>query len=119
MISEAEAEAEAGSMVSVVASLFKSFDQVPPSAVPAVLDCILVSTGLSPPSLLASLIHHFPRFLKVSFIFIYQFFSYLILLLVDLHVSRISRIVFFFFFFFFNFFLVFFFFFFIYLLTLY
>jgi len=100
MISEAEAEAEAGSMVSVVASLFKSFDQVPPSAVPAVLDCILVSTGLSPPSLLASLIHHFPRFLKVSFIFIYQFFSYLILLLVDLHVSRISRIVFFFFFFF-------------------
>ncbi|KEH31617.1 putative tRNA (guanosine(18)-2'-O)-methyltransferase [Medicago truncatula] len=57
-------EAEAGSMVSVVASLSKSFDQVPPSAVPAVLDCILVSTGLSPPSLLASLIHHFPRFLK-------------------------------------------------------
>ena len=88
-------------MVSVVASLSKSFDQVPPSAVPAVLDCILVSTGLSPPSLLASLIDHFPRFLKVPFIFIYQFsstlrfFSYLILLLVDLHVSRTSRIVFF------------------------
>jgi hypothetical protein len=85
-----EAEAEAASMVSVVASLSKSFDQVPPSAVPAVLDCILVSTGLSPPSLLASLIHHFPSFLKVSFIFfIYQssstllFFSYLVLLLLD------------------------------------
>ncbi|CAL5197917.1 unnamed protein product [Lathyrus oleraceus] len=59
-----EAEAEAGSMLSVVASLSKSFDQVPPSAVPAVLDCILLSTGLSPPSLFASLLHDFPRFLK-------------------------------------------------------
>lgn len=63
-----EAEAEAGSMLSVVASLSKSFDQVPPSAVPAVLDCILLSTGLSPRSLFASLLHDFPRFLKV-FIF--------------------------------------------------
>ncbi|CAI8609508.1 unnamed protein product [Vicia faba] len=59
-----EAEAEAASMVSVVASLSKSFDQVPPSAVPAVLDCILASTGLSPPSLFASLLHDFPPFLK-------------------------------------------------------
>jgi hypothetical protein len=58
-------EAEAASMVSVVASLSKSFDQVPPSAVPAVLDCILLSTGLSPPSLFTSLLNDFPRFLKV------------------------------------------------------
>ncbi|KAK2356382.1 tRNA/rRNA methyltransferase (SpoU) family protein [Trifolium repens] len=57
-------EAEAASMVSVVASLSKSFDQVPPSAVPAVLDCILLSTGLSPPSLFTSLLNDFPRFLK-------------------------------------------------------
>ncbi|KAK7330831.1 hypothetical protein VNO77_25035 [Canavalia gladiata] len=59
-----EAEAASNSMDSVVASLSKSFHQVPPSAVPAVLDCILVSTGLSPPSLFASLLHHFPRILK-------------------------------------------------------
>ncbi|KAL2573578.1 hypothetical protein AAZV13_17G136200 [Glycine max] len=56
-------EAEAGSMASVVASLSASFYQVPPSAVPAMLDCILVSTGLSPPSLFASLLHDFPRIL--------------------------------------------------------
>ncbi|CAJ2663943.1 unnamed protein product [Trifolium pratense] len=59
-----EAEAETASMISVVASLSKSFDQVPPSAVPAVLDCILLSTGLSPPSLFTSLLNDFPRFLK-------------------------------------------------------
>lgn len=70
-----EAEAEAASMLSVVASLSKSFDQVPPSAVPAVLDCILVSTGLSPPSLFASLLHDFPRFLKVGIFNSIQFLS--------------------------------------------
>ncbi|KAK7346778.1 hypothetical protein VNO80_21301 [Phaseolus coccineus] len=59
-----EAEAEAGSMASVVVSLSKSFCQVPPPAVPAMLDCILVSTGLSPSSLFASLLHDFPRILK-------------------------------------------------------
>ncbi|KAK7262184.1 hypothetical protein RJT34_29746 [Clitoria ternatea] len=57
-------EAEASSMASVVASLSKSFYEVPPSAVPAMLDCILASTGLSPPSLFASLLHDFPRILK-------------------------------------------------------
>ncbi|XP_020231256.1 uncharacterized protein LOC109811829 isoform X1 [Cajanus cajan] len=57
-------EAEAGSMASLVASLSKSFYQVPPSAIPALLDCILVSTGLSPSSLFASLLHDFPRILK-------------------------------------------------------
>lgn len=65
-----EAEAEVGSMASVVASLSKSFSQVPPPAVPAMLDCILVSTRLSPPSLFASLLHDFPRILKVSLILI-------------------------------------------------
>lgn len=58
-------EAEAGSMASLVASLSKSFNQVPPSAIPPMLDCILLSTGLSPPLLFASLLHDFPRFLKV------------------------------------------------------
>ncbi|KAK7386290.1 hypothetical protein VNO78_26419 [Psophocarpus tetragonolobus] len=57
-------ETEAGSMASVVAALSKSFYQVPPSAVPAMLDCILVSTGLSPSSLFASLLYDFPRILK-------------------------------------------------------
>lgn len=61
-----ELEAEAASMASlVVASLSRSFHQVPPSAVPATLDCILVSTGLPPRSLFASLLHDFPRLLKV------------------------------------------------------
>ncbi|QCD81368.1 tRNA guanine-N1--methyltransferase [Vigna unguiculata] len=63
-MSEAEAEAETGSMASVVASLSKSFYQVPPPAVPPMLDCILVSTGLSPLSLFASLLNDFPRTLK-------------------------------------------------------
>lgn len=106
---EAEAESEAALMVSVVASLSKSFDQVPPSAVPAVLDCILVSTGLSSSSLFASLLHDFPRFLKVfihllhlSFQFLYgsmhflstmtNYIHNLIFLLVDLYLSRSCRI---------------------------
>ncbi|XP_027337446.1 uncharacterized protein LOC113851166 [Abrus precatorius] len=59
-----EAEAASDSMASVVASLSKSFYQVPLSAVPPMLDCILVSTGLSPPSLFASLLDDFPRILK-------------------------------------------------------
>jgi len=67
-MSEAEAEAETGSMASVVASLSKSFYQVPPPAVPPMLDCILVSTGLSPLSLFASLLNDFPRTLKVPLI---------------------------------------------------
>ncbi|KAG2408431.1 uncharacterized protein HKW66_Vig0032530 [Vigna angularis] len=59
-----EAEAEAGSMAFVVASLSKSFYQVPLPAVPPMLDCIMVSTGLSPLSLFASLLNDFPRTLK-------------------------------------------------------
>ncbi|KAE9607417.1 putative tRNA (guanosine(18)-2'-O)-methyltransferase [Lupinus albus] len=52
-------EAETVSMAPLVASLCNSFQQVPPSAVPAMLDCILLSTGSSPHSLFASLLHHF------------------------------------------------------------
>lgn len=63
-----EAGAEAGSMASVVASLSKSFYEVPLPAVPPMLDCIMVSTGLSPLSLFASLLNDFPRTLKVPLI---------------------------------------------------
>ncbi|KAK7251820.1 hypothetical protein RIF29_35366 [Crotalaria pallida] len=63
-MSEPEAEAEAVSMAPLVASLSKSFHQVPPSAVPPMLDCILLSTGSSPRSLFSSLLLHFPPLLK-------------------------------------------------------
>ncbi|XP_019421761.1 PREDICTED: uncharacterized protein LOC109331611 [Lupinus angustifolius] len=52
-------EPETVSMAPLVASLSKSFHQVPPSAVPAMLDCILLSTGSSPHSLFASFLHQF------------------------------------------------------------
>lgn len=78
-------EAEAGSMASVVASLSASFYQVPPSAVPAMLDCILVSTGLSPPSLFASLLHDFPRILlKVPLILLLPLSLFLSLVFLSL-----------------------------------
>ncbi|CAL0331179.1 unnamed protein product [Lupinus luteus] len=54
-----EPEPETVSMAPLVASLSNSLHQVPPSAVPAMLDCILLSTGSSPHSLFASLLHHF------------------------------------------------------------
>ncbi|KAI4327194.1 hypothetical protein L6164_019684 [Bauhinia variegata] len=57
-------EAEVKPMASLVASLSQSFIQVPPSAIPAMLDCILSSTGLSPPLLFASLLDDFPRLIK-------------------------------------------------------
>ncbi|KAK4262528.1 hypothetical protein QN277_028078 [Acacia crassicarpa] len=55
---------EADSMATLVDSLSKSLIQVPASAIPAMLDCILLSTGLSPSLLLASLSDDFPRLLK-------------------------------------------------------
>ncbi|KAK9275857.1 hypothetical protein L1049_023130 [Liquidambar formosana] len=55
---------ESNSMASHVASLSKSFRQVPPAAIPAMLDCILSSTGLSPSSLFASLLDAFPILTK-------------------------------------------------------
>ena len=54
------------SMDPVIASLSASFGQVPLAAIPAMLDCILASTGLSPPSLYASLLDAFPNLIKVS-----------------------------------------------------
>ncbi|CAH8386786.1 unnamed protein product [Eruca vesicaria subsp. sativa] len=44
----------------IVTSLSLSFKQVPPTAVPAFLDCVLSSTGVSPSSLFDSLIKEFP-----------------------------------------------------------
>ncbi|KAJ0236798.1 tRNA/rRNA methyltransferase [Hirschfeldia incana] len=45
---------------SVITSLSLSFKQVPPTAVPAFLDCVLSSTGVSPSTLFESLIKEFP-----------------------------------------------------------
>ncbi|OIV94093.1 hypothetical protein TanjilG_05473 [Lupinus angustifolius] len=58
-------EPETVSMAPLVASLSKSFHQVPPSAVPAMLDCILLSTGSSPHSLFASFLHQFLPLLEL------------------------------------------------------
>ncbi|KAI8530133.1 hypothetical protein RHMOL_Rhmol11G0032100 [Rhododendron molle] len=44
----------------LVAALSDSFRQVPPAAVPAMLDCVLASTGISPSFLLSSLLDAFP-----------------------------------------------------------
>ncbi|KAF7828486.1 putative methyltransferase TARBP1 [Senna tora] len=55
---------EVDSMATLVDSLSKSFIQVPPSAIPGMLDCILLSTGLSPALLFTSLSDDFPRLLK-------------------------------------------------------
>ncbi|XP_022155534.1 uncharacterized protein LOC111022655 isoform X3 [Momordica charantia] len=49
------------SMASVSGSLSESFRKVPPMAVPAILDCLLASTGLSPSELFASLLDTFPN----------------------------------------------------------
>nr|POF01631.1 putative methyltransferase tarbp1 [Quercus suber] len=55
---------KSASMDPVIASLSTSFGQVPPAAIPAMLDCILASTGLSPLSLYASLLDAFPNLIK-------------------------------------------------------
>ncbi|KAF5477643.1 hypothetical protein F2P56_004263 [Juglans regia] len=55
---------KSGSMNSLMASLSTSFGKVPPVAVPAMLDCILASTGLPPSSLFASLLDAFPNLIK-------------------------------------------------------
>ncbi|KAL6974783.1 tRNA (guanosine(18)-2'-O)-methyltransferase, partial [Sarracenia purpurea var. burkii] len=44
-----------------VTSLWNSFRQVPPAAVPAVLDCVLASTGLSSSLLFSSFLDAFPN----------------------------------------------------------
>ncbi|KAL3834975.1 hypothetical protein ACJIZ3_009711 [Penstemon smallii] len=48
-------------METIVASLWSSFRQVPPSAIPAMLDCILTSTSTSPSSLFCALLNEFPN----------------------------------------------------------
>ncbi|KAL6279881.1 hypothetical protein ACE6H2_016762 [Prunus campanulata] len=48
-------------MAALINSLSTSFNQVPQAAVPAVLDCILSSSGLSPSSLFDSLLDTFPK----------------------------------------------------------
>lgn len=56
---------ESSSMDSLISSLSNSFKQVPLAAIPAMLDCILTSTGISPSSLYASLLDSFPNLSKV------------------------------------------------------
>ncbi|XP_060207448.1 uncharacterized protein LOC132635184 isoform X2 [Lycium barbarum] len=48
----------------IVDSVIRSFRQVPPAAIPAMLDCILASTTTAPSSLFSSLLDHFPTFTK-------------------------------------------------------
>ncbi|XP_042490760.1 uncharacterized protein LOC122070638 isoform X2 [Macadamia integrifolia] len=55
---------ETGSIAAHVASLTKSFGVVPPTAVPAVIDCILASTGLSSSSLFSSLLDAISNLIK-------------------------------------------------------
>ncbi|XP_057476407.1 uncharacterized protein LOC130764285 [Actinidia eriantha] len=57
-------ETEANPIASHVASLWNSLRQVPPAAVPAMLDCIISSVGLSSSSLFNSLIDAFPNLTK-------------------------------------------------------
>ncbi|XP_038906254.1 uncharacterized protein LOC120092116 isoform X2 [Benincasa hispida] len=52
---------KAFSMASVFSSLSESFRRVPPMAVPAILDCLFASTGLSPSELFDSLLETFPK----------------------------------------------------------
>ncbi|KAA8525977.1 hypothetical protein F0562_007922 [Nyssa sinensis] len=59
------AASETNSMDSLVSSLLNSFRLVPPSATPAMLDCILASTALSPSLLFSSLLNAFPNLAKV------------------------------------------------------
>lgn len=52
-------------MDSLVESLSQSFTVVPPTAVPAMLDCVVASTGLSHMSLFSSFLSAFPNLSKV------------------------------------------------------
>ncbi|XP_029120003.1 uncharacterized protein [Elaeis guineensis] len=48
-----------------VALLTSSFAAIPPAAVPAIIDCVLASSALSPPQLFSSLLHAFPDLSQV------------------------------------------------------
>ncbi|KAM7273825.1 hypothetical protein ACFE04_028489 [Oxalis oulophora] len=51
-------------MDSVISSLSKSFHQVPPTAIPSLLDCILATTGLSSSSLFDAIVERFSTLIK-------------------------------------------------------
>ncbi|KAK4844740.1 hypothetical protein QYF36_023863 [Acer negundo] len=55
---------ETKSMASIVSSLSNSFKQVPPAAMPALLDCILASTDSCASALFSSLLDIFPSLTK-------------------------------------------------------
>ncbi|KAL5815078.1 hypothetical protein ACOSQ3_025873 [Xanthoceras sorbifolium] len=55
---------ETNSMASIVSSLSNSFKQVPPAAMPPLLDCILATTGSSASTLFSSLLDSFPNLTK-------------------------------------------------------
>ncbi|KAF9689746.1 hypothetical protein SADUNF_Sadunf01G0124300 [Salix dunnii] len=57
---------ESNPMASIISSLSDSFKQVPLAALPAMLDCILASTGISPSTLFASLLNSFSKFIKCA-----------------------------------------------------
>ncbi|CAH9086609.1 unnamed protein product [Cuscuta europaea] len=48
----------------IVDALLTSFPQVPPAAIPGILDCILASTSMSPFSVFSALLEEFPRHFK-------------------------------------------------------
>uniref|UniRef100_A0A1S4CAE6 Uncharacterized protein n=1 Tax=Nicotiana tabacum TaxID=4097 RepID=A0A1S4CAE6_TOBAC len=48
----------------IVESLLSSFRQVPPAAIPGMLDCILASTNAAPSSIFSTLLNEFPTFSK-------------------------------------------------------
>ncbi|KAL7150015.1 hypothetical protein ABFS83_05G079800 [Erythranthe nasuta] len=52
-------------METIVASIWSSFRRVPPAAIPAMMDCILAATAVSPSSLFSDLANEFPNLIKV------------------------------------------------------
>ncbi|XP_059657675.1 uncharacterized protein LOC132304137 isoform X2 [Cornus florida] len=58
------ADIETDSIVSLITSLLNSFRQVPPAAIPAMIDCVIASTSLSPSSVLSLLFNAFPNLTK-------------------------------------------------------
>ncbi|GLT91144.1 hypothetical protein SLE2022_090460 [Rubroshorea leprosula] len=54
------------SMASLVSSLSHSFREVPPAAIPPMLDCLLASTGLSPSSVFSALFDNFPNLIQAA-----------------------------------------------------
>lgn len=57
---------EVDKLASQVAILTVSFEKVPAEAIPALLDCVLASSCLSPLSLFSALVESFTNFVKVG-----------------------------------------------------